>query len=106
MSADIFERLCDAIAARKHADPSASYTAALFAKGQDAILKKIGEEATELVLAGKDGKPSAIVHEASDLVFHVLMLLSLHSLSVDDIKRELERREGVSGIEEKASRTR
>ncbi|MCL2021666.1 MAG: phosphoribosyl-ATP diphosphatase [Betaproteobacteria bacterium] len=106
MNSDIFDRLAQTFAARKHADPAISYTSALFAKGSDAILKKIGEEATELIMATKDGKPSAIIHEASDLVFHVLMLLSLHGLSMDDIKYELERREGVSGIEEKASRPR
>ncbi|MDR0234417.1 MAG: phosphoribosyl-ATP diphosphatase [Zoogloeaceae bacterium] len=106
MNPDILGRLAQTFAARRSADPATSYTASLFARGPDAILKKIGEEATELVLAGKDGKPDAIVHEASDLVFHVLMLLSVHDLSVDDIKRELERREGTSGIEEKASRSR
>jgi phosphoribosyl-ATP pyrophosphohydrolase len=105
MNTDVFARLAQTFAARKHANPATSYTASLFAKGPDAILKKIGEEATELILASKDGKTDAIVYEASDLMFHFLMLLSAFDLSLDDVRRELERREGVSGIEEKASRS-
>jgi len=106
MNTDIFARLAETFAARKQADPATSYTASLFAKGTDAILKKIGEETTELILASKDGQKEQIVYEASDLMFHFLMLLSNCGLSLDDIKRELERREGVSGIAEKASRGR
>ena len=104
MNPDIFERLGETFATRKEADPATSYTARLFAKAPDAILKKIGEEAVELLVASKNHDAHEIVHEASDLMFHVLMLLSWHGLSIDDIKRELERREGISGIEEKASR--
>jgi len=104
MNTDVFARLAQTFATRKSADPATSYTARLFSEGPDAILKKIGEETTELILASKDDEAHEIVHEAADLVFHMLMLLAWHGLSIDDIKHELERREGVSGIEEKASR--
>jgi phosphoribosyl-ATP pyrophosphohydrolase len=104
MTDDIFARLEATFAARKNADPAASYTASLLSNGPDAILKKIGEEATELVLASKDGDAKAIVHEASDLLFHTLLLLSFHGLTLSDVQQELARREGVSGIEEKKSR--
>ncbi|MDR3056384.1 MAG: phosphoribosyl-ATP diphosphatase [Zoogloeaceae bacterium] len=103
-STDIFTRLSATLAARKGADPTTSYTAKLFAKGPDAILKKIGEESAELIMASKDGKAEEIVFEAADVVFHVLTLLAFHGLSVADVRKELERREGVSGIEEKQSR--
>jgi len=101
---DILARLEAEIAARAGADPGSSYVAALRAKGQDAILKKVGEEATELVLAAKGGERTAIVHEAADLWFHCLVLLAWQGVPVADVLRELERREGRSGIEEKASR--
>lgn len=104
-SEDIFTRLSATLASRKGADPTTSYTAKLFAKGPDAILKKIGEESAELIMASKDGKVEEIIYEASDVIFHVLALLAFHGLSVDDVRQELERREGVSGIEEKNSRT-
>ena len=104
-SEDIFTRLSATLASRKGADPTTSYTAKLFAKGPDAILKKIGEESAELIMASKDGKVEEIIYEASDVVFHVLALLAFHGLSVDDVRQELERREGVSGIAEKNSRT-
>jgi phosphoribosyl-ATP pyrophosphohydrolase len=103
-STDIFTRLSATLAARKGADPATSYTAKLFARGPDAILKKIGEESAELIMASKDGKSPEIVYEAADVIFHVLTLLAFHGLSVEDVRRELERREGVSGIEEKKSR--
>jgi phosphoribosyl-ATP pyrophosphohydrolase len=103
-SADIFTRLSETLASRRNADPATSYTAKLFAKGPDAILKKIGEESAELIMASKDGKADEIVYEATDVVFHVLTLLAFHGLSVADVQKELERREGVSGIEEKNSR--
>lgn len=103
---DIFGRLARTFEARKSADPASSYTARLFSKGPDAILKKIGEESAELIMASKDGKTDEIVFEAADVFFHVSMLLAFHGLSVEDVRRELERREGVSGIEEKASRKR
>jgi phosphoribosyl-ATP pyrophosphohydrolase len=103
-SRDILDRLSATLAARKNADPETSYTARLFAGGPDAILKKIGEEAAELIMASKDGERGEIIYEASDVVFHTLMLLAFHGLSIDDVRRELERREGVSGIEEKRAR--
>ena len=101
---DALDRVAATIAARRDADPASSYVAALFAKGDDAILKKIGEEATETVMAGKDGDPVCIVAEVADLWFHCLVLLARHGLGPDDIRRELARREGVSGHAEKAAR--
>ena len=104
--ADILERLQAAIAARRGADPSTSYVASLQARGLDAILKKVGEEATETVLAAKGGTREAIVHETADLWFHCLVMLSWHGVKAQEVLAELERREGRSGIEEKASRTK
>jgi phosphoribosyl-ATP pyrophosphohydrolase len=104
MDESVLQRLEREIAARKGADPAASYVAALFARGQDAILKKIGEEATEAVIASKSGSSAAVVHETADLWFHCLVMLSWHGLSAGDVLRELERREGVSGHAEKAGR--
>jgi phosphoribosyl-ATP pyrophosphohydrolase len=100
---DIFTRLSDTLAARRRASPETSYTARLLAGGPDSILKKIGEESAELIMASKDGKANDIVHEAADLLFHTLMLLAFHGLSIEDVRRELERREGTSGIDEKKS---
>jgi len=77
----------------------------LFAKGPDSILKKIGEETTELIMAGKEGKRLHIVNEATDVVYHILVLMAFFDLSADDILQELHRREGISGIDEKRSRT-
>jgi len=102
--ASILERLEEAIAARRSADPSSSYVASLNARGVDAILKKIGEEATEAVLAGKAGDRAAIVHETADLWFHCLVMLAWHAIPVSEVLAELERREGRSGLDEKASR--
>ncbi len=100
----ILERLEAAIAARRGADPSASYVARLNAKGLDAILKKVGEEATETVIAAKAGDRAGLVHETADLWFHCLVLLGREGIPVAEVLAELERREGRSGIEEKASR--
>ena len=102
--AEILRRLGETIAARKQADSSTSYVASLFARGEDAILKKLAEEAAETVLAAKDGDKLQIVRETADLWFHSLVLLAWHGLTPDDVLAELRRREGVSGIEEKASR--
>ncbi len=104
MSNDILERLAATIEARKQAAPETSYVAKLFSKGEDAILKKIGEEATEVVLAAKDGDPTHLVYEVADLWFHCMVLLAAHGLSADDVLNELARREGLSGIAEKAGR--
>ena len=103
---DVLARVAATIAARRGADPASSYVAALFAKGDDAILKKIGEEATEAVMAGKDGDPARITAEVADLWFHCLILLARHGLSPADVLAELARREGTSGLAEKAGRGR
>ncbi len=104
MSNDILERLAETIEARKQAAPETSYVAKLFSRGEDAILKKIGEEATEVVLAAKGGDKTHLVYEVADLWFHCMVLLSRHGLRPEDVLNELARREGVSGIAEKAGR--
>lgn len=101
---DILRRLEAAIAERAGADAGTSYVASLNAKGLDAILKKVGEEATETVIAAKSGERDALVHEVADLWFHCLVLLARQGVKVDDVLAELERREGRSGIDEKRSR--
>ena len=103
---DVLERLERAIAARRAADPGSSYVASLNARGLDAILKKIGEEATETVIAAKGGDKAAIVHETADLWFHCLVMLGRQGVGVAEVLAELERREGRSGLDEKASRQR
>jgi phosphoribosyl-ATP pyrophosphohydrolase len=100
----VLERLEAAIAARRGADGARSYVATLNAKGLDAILKKVGEEATETVIAAKSGERDAVVHEVADLWFHCLVMLAWHGIALADVLAELERREGTSGIDEKASR--
>jgi phosphoribosyl-ATP pyrophosphohydrolase len=102
--ADILRRLETVIAERRRTDPSTSYVASLFAKGEDAILKKVAEEAAETLLAAKDGDKLPIVREIADLWFHSLVLLAWHGLGPDDVLAELRRREGISGIDEKRSR--
>ncbi|HVF64989.1 MAG TPA: bifunctional phosphoribosyl-AMP cyclohydrolase/phosphoribosyl-ATP diphosphatase HisIE [Casimicrobiaceae bacterium] len=92
------------IAERRSADPASSYVASLLAKGDDAILKKIGEEATETVIAAKGTDPGQLTHEIADLWFHCLVLLARKGLGPDDVLRELARRHGTSGLVEKASR--
>jgi len=103
-NAEILQHLADTIAARRQGDPSASYVAGLFAKGQDAILKKVAEEAAETVLASKGGDKLHLVRETADLWFHSLVLLAWHGLAPEDVLAELQRREGISGIDEKKSR--
>src|SRR5256886_6746315 len=102
----VLARLAATIDARKNAAPSTSYVASLFARGDDAILKKIGEEATEAVMAAKDGDKIRITAEIADLWFHTLVLLARHGLAPSDVLAELARREGTSGHTEKASRER
>jgi phosphoribosyl-ATP pyrophosphohydrolase len=102
---DVLDRLAAVIASRRGAEPSSSYVASLFAKGDDAILKKIGEEATETVMAAKDGDKLRLTAEVADLWFHCLVLLARHGLGPDDVRAELSRREGTSGLAEKAGRT-
>jgi phosphoribosyl-ATP pyrophosphohydrolase len=103
-SNDTLARLAEVIAQRQGGDPDKSYVARLFAKGPDAILKKIGEEATEVVMACKDGEPGKIVGEVADLWFHTLLALHAFGLKPADVLDELERREGQSGLEEFARR--
>jgi phosphoribosyl-ATP pyrophosphohydrolase len=97
-------RLADVIEQRRGADPERSYVARLFARGPDSILKKIGEEATETVMAAKDGAPERIVSEVADLWFHCMVALALYGLRPEAVLSELERRVGTSGLDEKASR--
>ena len=101
---DVLDRLAAVLEARKGAAADSSYVASLYAKGLDAVLKKIGEEATETVLAAKSGDRAKIIHETADLWFHTLVLLAQQGLKPQDILIELERRFGVSGHEEKAAR--
>jgi phosphoribosyl-ATP pyrophosphohydrolase len=101
---DTLARLAAVIEQRRGADPASSYVARLVAKGPDAVLKKIGEEATEVVMACKDGAPDRIVGEVADLWFHTMIALSSHGLAPGDVIAELERREGQSGLEEFAAR--
>ena len=103
---DVLERLALVLEARKSADPDSSYVARLYDKGLDAILKKIGEEATETVMAAKDGETQRIVYEVADLWFHTLVLLVHQGLQPGDVLAELDRRFGLSGIQEKATRGR
>ncbi len=101
---DTLARLADVIEARRGGDPEKSYVARLFFKGTDAILKKIGEEATEVVMAAKDGDRTRIVAETADLWFHSMLALAAFGLKPADVLAELERRVGVSGLEEFAAR--
>ncbi|MBA1147966.1 phosphoribosyl-ATP diphosphatase [Ectothiorhodospiraceae bacterium WFHF3C12] len=101
---DVLQRLAEVLEARKGADPESSYVAKLYAKGTDHMLKKIGEEATEAVLAAKAGDREQIVYETADLWFHTLVMLAVNDLGPDDVLRELDRRFGLSGLDEKASR--
>ena len=102
---DTLNKLAAVLEERKQADPDSSYVAKLYSKGLDAILKKIGEEATETVMAAKDGEKDKIIYETADLWFHSMVLLSQQELSPQDVLNELERRFGLSGLEEKASRS-
>jgi len=104
MKQDILQRLTETLEARKKASPESSYVARLFSKGEDAILKKVGEEATEVILASKAGDKTHLVYETADLWFHCMVLLAQHGLNADDVLNELARREGLSGIAEKESR--
>ncbi len=101
---DILNRLAQTLEARKSADPQSSYVAKLYAKGLDSILKKIGEESAETIIAAKGGDKNQVVYEVADLWFHTLVLLAQQGLHPDDILNELARREGLSGIAEKAAR--
>ena len=102
---DILARLSEVIEQRRQADPEQSYVARLHAKGIDAVLKKIGEEATETVLAAKSEDRQQIVYETADLWFHCMVMLSAYGLGPKDVLSELERRFGLSGVAEKAARS-
>ena len=103
-NAELLQRLAATIASRRSADPATSYVATLFVKGRDAMIKKLGEEATEAVMAAKDGDKIRLTKEIADLWFHCLVVLESYGLGPDAVLSELARREGVSGLEEKASR--
>ena len=104
LSQDILARLAEVIETRRQGDPDRSYVARLFHKGTDAILKKVGEEATETVMAAKDGDRAKIVYEVADLWFHSMIALAHFGLTPADVLAELQRREGLSGLEEFAAR--
>jgi len=101
---ETLERLAALIEERRGGDPEKSYVAKLLAAGEDAILKKVGEEATETVLAAKSGDRLHLVRETADLWFHCLVMLARFGLGPQDVLAELQRREGISGIDEKAAR--
>jgi len=103
---EILQHLSLVLTQRKTADPKQSYVASLYAKGVDAIAKKIGEEATEVVIAAKNGDTSQLIYEVADLWFHTLVLLSHQGLTAEAILNELARREGIGGLEEKAQRNK
>lgn len=102
---DILDRLADLLEQRKTADPGTSYVAKLYAKGMDSILKKVGEEATETIIAAKDNDKQQIIYETADLWFHTLIMLAKAGLKPQDVLDELARREGLSGLVEKSSRS-
>jgi phosphoribosyl-ATP pyrophosphohydrolase len=104
MNDNVLAQLAEVLESRKQAEPDSSYVAKLYTKGLDAILKKIGEEATETVMAAKDGDKDKIVYEIADLWFHTLVLLAQQGLHPDAVLAELARRFGVSGLVEKANR--
>ena len=101
---EVLTALAEVLESRKGADPASSYVAGLYAKGLDAILKKIGEEATETLLAAKSGNAEQIIYETADLWFHTLVMLAQQGLGPEAVLRELERRFGLSGLDEKAQR--
>lgn len=104
MTQNTLSELAAVLESRKSADADSSYVAKLYHKGTDAILKKVGEEATEVVMAAKDGVPEKIVYEVADLWFHTMVLLAEQGLHPDAVLDELQRRVGTSGLVEKASR--
>ncbi len=103
---EVLQQLSQILEQRKQESADKSYVASLYAKGLDAILKKIGEEATETVIAAKDGDKEQIVYETADLWFHCMVMLADQGLSADDVLAELQRRFGLSGLEEKAQRNK
>ena len=106
MTDDRLDRLTETIRARRAAEPDASYVASLFARGRERMAQKLGEEAVEAVIAATRGDAEALVGEAADLIFHLAVLLEAMGLGFDDVLDELDRRSGVSGLAEKAARSR
>ena len=104
MSDQILHELAAVLETRKQADPDSSYVARLYAKGLDAILKKVGEEAAETLIAAKNGDPEPLVRETADLWFHTLVMLAHQGLGPEAVLNELQRRTGISGLAEKAAR--
>ncbi|MDF0604151.1 phosphoribosyl-ATP diphosphatase [Neisseriaceae bacterium TC5R-5] len=104
MSLDVLKTIADTLESRRQASAQTSYVASLFQKGEDAILKKVAEEAAETLLASKDKDKLHLVREVADLWFHSMILLAYHGLRPEDVLMELKRREGISGLDEKASR--
>lgn len=104
MNHDILQALSEVLEQRKNADPDTSYVAKLYSKGLDTILKKIGEEATETVIAAKGGDTQQVIYETADLWFHCIVLLKHLDLEPGQVLAELARRFGLSGLEEKAGR--
>jgi phosphoribosyl-ATP pyrophosphohydrolase len=102
---DVFNRLSELLEQRKSADPQSSYVAKLYAKGMDSILKKVGEESAETIIAAKNGDKEHLIYETADLWFHTMVMLAQAGLKPQDVLDELARREGLSGIDEKASRS-
>ncbi|RTZ67179.1 MAG: phosphoribosyl-ATP diphosphatase [Aquificaceae bacterium] len=103
---DTLSQVAEVLESRKSAEPDSSYVAKLYHKGLDQILKKVGEEATEVVMAAKDGEKDKIIYEVADLWFHTMVLLAQQDLHPDDVLNELERRFGTSGLVEKANRSK
>ncbi len=103
---DILDRLSELLEQRKSADPQSSYVAKLYAKGIDSVLKKVGEEAAETIIAAKGGNKEEIIYETADLWFHTLVMLAQAGLKPQDVLEELARREGLSGITEKENRSK
>lgn len=100
----VLGELWKVIESRKNGDPECSYVSRLFAKGDDVILKKLGEECTEVIIASKSSNASHVVYESADLLFHLMVLLANYNLTFDEVVAELARREGLSGLDEKAAR--
>ncbi|MGL4768039.1 MAG: phosphoribosyl-ATP diphosphatase [Formosimonas sp.] len=100
----VLQELTQVLESRKGGDPERSYVSRLFAKGDDTILKKVGEECVEVVIAAKSGNSHQIVYESADLLFHLMVMLSNYNLHIEDVVAELARREGMSGLVEKAAR--
>lgn len=106
LMSDTINRLSEVLEARKNADPESSYVAKLYSKGIDSILKKVGEEATETVIAAKGSDPGQVVYETADLWFHTLVMLKHLNIEPQLVLDELDRRFGLSGLEEKANRSK